>query len=455
MLPQFGLGSACYDVGMTTAADLPPTVRDTLARLVRAGDRGSPTVFAGREEEFALVNDATLGTQEGNPGLTVVVQGVPGSGKTALLNEHVARVLVANAGAEKPVVPVPLRPSDLDAPPMAVVQNIDKRIRECETSSVWQRRIDRALGGASLAANTVFAAFTKRDFNDFKASARAPDSLPIALDDYAAFRIGRSESTVVLLVDEAQNLNDTPRVRAHLDALHGGVHGRTQAMLVCFGLANTVDRLRQLGLSRLAEGHTRTIGMLPSAAARETVAGTLAIAFADAFDEGCSETRREHWIREATNAILAESANFPQHLANSCRALAKIVLDDGLADDPPVAKLRDSCKEHKRRYYDERLRPWADHTIALAHAFGRGALWTPSREIKRALIASDNLGEPVDTETASNVVREMRDHGYIESSRGSCRPALPSLATYFEELLSCESAPDNQVAQAIKDALLI
>ena len=124
------------------------------------------------------------------------------------------------------------------------------------------------------------------------------------------------------------------------------MHGRMQALLVCFGLANTVDHLRKLGLSRLAEGHARTMGTLCNAAARKTVAGTLQITFA--------EIRREHWIGEATNAILAESGNFPQHLANGCRALARIVLNDGVADDPPLRKLRDSCKAYKRRYHDAR-----------------------------------------------------------------------------------------------------
>ena len=72
---------------------LPASVRDSLARLAESSDRASPTVFAGREGEFALLGAATRGAQRGEPGHTVVIHGVPGAGKTALLNEYAARLL--------------------------------------------------------------------------------------------------------------------------------------------------------------------------------------------------------------------------------------------------------------------------------------------------------------------------------------------------------------------------
>ena len=84
----------------------------------------------------------------------------------------------------------------------------------------------------------------------------------------------------MLLVDEAQNLEDTRRVRAHLGTLHNSKPGRTQALLACFGLTNTTDRLRELGLSRLASRHVRSIGALADDDARRSVTETLEIALA-------------------------------------------------------------------------------------------------------------------------------------------------------------------------------
>ena len=420
--------------------DLPAAVRDALTRLAESSDRTPPAVFAGRKGECRLLDSALRGVERGEVGHTVVIQGVPGAGKTALLREYVVRLLAGGDETRRPVIPVPLRPNDLDRPPAAILEEIDRQFRELEASPAsgeWRGAMSRMIGGASLVGNALFAALTKRDFNEFTAAARAPHSLPVALDDYVAFRFDRRDSTILLLVDEAQNLPDTNHVRAHLDALHGGIHGRAQVMLACFGLANTIDRLRELGLSRLASGHVRSIGALSAEDAKRTVTGTLELALADFpfADSASGKGQRSRWIGAASATILAESANFPHHLANGCRALAQIVLDDGVGDQPPTDKLRDSCRVHKREYYDARLRAWADHLTALAHAFTSDeAAWTPIEDVVHALMASDDFGKPVDKEAAATVIKELCASGYVERRMSVCRPVLPSLASHLKEM---------------------
>ena len=416
--------------------NLPAHVRDALVRLAESSDRASPTVFAGREAEFDLLNAAVRGAQRGEPGHTVVIHGVPGAGKTALLNEYAARLLVDGA-TEGPTIAVPLRPSDLDGSPMAILQEIDRQFREFEASDVWQERLNRVASGASLLGHALFAAATKRNFNEFRRSARVPNSLPVALDDYVAFRFDRRDSTIALLVDEAQNLEDTVEVRRHLDALHGGVRTRTTVVLACFGLANTIDRLRDLGLSRLATGHVRSIGVLSDEDAERTVAGTLNAVLADfAFhSEPDDDARRRQWVASATATILAESGNFPHHLASACRALAQVVLDEGIGEAPPLERLRERCQDHRREYYDARLRPWADHVAALAQAFSNEqGSWTSVADVKRTLMAGDDFGDPVDGEAATTILKELCSNGYVEQKAGACRPVLPSLLSHFEFL---------------------
>ncbi len=417
--------------------NLPVHVRDALVRLAESSDRASPTVFAGREAEFELLNAAVRGAQRGEPGHTVVIHGVPGAGKTALLNEYAARLLTYGGGTAGPTIAVPLRPGDLDGSPMAILQEIDRQFREFEASDVWQDRLNRMAGGASLLGHALFAAATKRDFNEFRRSAKAPNSLPVALDDYFAFRFDRRDSTVVLLVDEAQNLDDTAQVRRHLDALHGGVRAHMTVLLACFGLANTIERLHELGLSRLATGHAKSIGVLSQEDAERTVAGTLDAALADfAFqDEQGDDARQGQWIGTATATILAESGNFPHHLANGCRALAKIVLDEGIGEVPPVERLRERCRDHRREYYDARLRPWADHMTALAQGFSNTQDgWTPVADVKRALMAADDFGDPVDRGKATTMLKELCANGYVERRAGTCRLALPSLSSHFADI---------------------
>lgn len=189
---------------------------------------------------------------------------------------------------------------------------------------------------------------------------------------------------------------------------------------------------------------------LSSEDAKRTVAGTLEIALADfAFNEG----QRSRWIGGASAAILAECANFPHHLANGCRALAQIVLDEGVGDEPPVAKLRDLCRAHKREYYEARLNAWAKHSTALTHAFqGDRADWTPIEDVVHTLMASDDFGRPVDQNAATKVIEELCASGYVERRLGVCRPALPSLASHLGEMQ--RDAPSRgKAVQAIRAAV--
>ena len=446
----------CYLDGMIEARELPPAVRDALSRLATSSDRTSPTVFAGRKSEFALLNDAVKGVQRGESGHTVVIQGVPGSGKTALLHEYAIRLLAANDKEERPVIPVPLTSGTMNAPPMAIVEEVDRQFRELGASNKWKRKVNHAVSGASLVGNALFTALTKKDINDFRSSSRAPNSLSIALEDYVAFRFDRRESTIVLLVDEAQNLHDTTHVRDYLEALHGGITGDIQVLLACFGLENTAARLRELGLSRLANGHVRSIGTLSNAEAKQVVTGTVETVFVE-FDDGrpFEGSRRSRWIGAAVDTILAESGDFPHHLTNGCCALAELVLSEGIGDAPPVVKLRDHCRERKREYYDARLHPWAAHMTALAYAFGverKG--WTRVGDIKRAIMAADEFGDSVAAKAAARAIRELCAHGFVEVRQGACRPVLPPLASHFHELRRV-SSPDNEVVRAVRAALSV
>lgn len=253
----------------------------------------------------------------------------------------------------------------------------------------------------------------------------------------------------MLLVDEAQNLEDTRHVRAHLDALHGGVRGHTRMLLACFGLTNTAERLRTLGLARLASEHARTIGQLTDAEASRVVVGTLNLALAGyPFDH---DVQRRRWIDEAAYAILGESANFPVHLTNGCRGLAEIVLNEGVGAKPPDEALRRKCRGYRDEYYNARLAPWRRHTIALASAFDAGdSEWIPASDVARSLMASDNWGLPVDQAAAVKVMDELRDNGYVEERNGSCRPAIPSMTWHLRATLGALPS-DNEAARLVLD----
>ena len=131
------------------------------------------------------------------------------------------------------------------------------------------------------------------------------------------------------------------------------------------------------------------------------------------------------------------------------------MLSEGIDDTPPANKLRDRCREHKREYYDARLTPWADHMTALAHAFGvEHDGWTKVGDVKRAIEAADEYGDSVDDKTATRVIKELRDNGYVEVRQGACRPALPSLTSHFQDMRRASSS-ENEVVRAVRVALSV
>lgn len=386
---------------MASAHDISTDVRRALERLAEIGDRAAPVVFAGRAAEFALLESAVRGVQRGENGHTVVMQGVPGIGKTALRDEFAARSLAPDASGGKAIMPVKLNASSLGFKPIAIVEQVDRKFRALESSDGW-------------------------------AASRAPDSLGVVLEDYVSQRLGRRGSTIVLLVDEAQNLQDTSTVRTHLEELHNDGAGETPMMLACFGLGNTVDRLAELGLSRLAQGRVRSIGVLSNEEARQAVVGTLEDVLACHTFEG---RERSKWIDDAANVILEDSGNFPHHLTNGCSALAQAVLLDGIDASPPANVVRETARGYRREYYEARLRPWSRYETALACAFMEsGSGQTRTRAIVAALRTVASRGEPTSEEAAWDVVEGICGAGFMEERGDSIHALLPSLMTHFQDV---------------------
>ena len=440
---------------MATTNQIPIDVQRSLERLADTGDRSAPVVFAGREDEFALLERAIRGVRSGEEGHTVVIQGVPGAGKTALLGEFAARLLACGADERNPVIPVKIAATAMDSKPAAIVEEIDSAYCNLRTSEWWQRAVNQATDGAHFLGNALFAAVIRKSLGEFTVASRAPDSLNLVLNDYANLRLGRRGCTILLLVDEAQNLPDTAMVRRHLETLHVSGTGGSSVMLACFGLGNTVERLADLGLSRLATGHARTVGALSDEDARKVVAGTLDVVFAQQpFDDGAlDEQEREKWIGAATDAIVADSGGFPHHLTNGCRALAQAVLQEGIGASPPVDAMRAKALDYRREYYGARLRPWARHETALACAFteaGNGRV--PANAVVAALTTVAKRGQVASEETAWGVVEAMCAAGFLIERGDFLDVTLPSLLTHFRDV--CRRTPPNvRTIEAVRAAL--
>ena len=102
---------------------LPAHVEAALRDYDRRRDRSSPPVFVGRERELGFLRDTVAAAKSGAEGVTAVVQGAPGVGKSALCGRF-EKELGAAIGEEAPVVVVSKDCDFLDRTPASMVKEL-------------------------------------------------------------------------------------------------------------------------------------------------------------------------------------------------------------------------------------------------------------------------------------------------------------------------------------------
>ncbi len=212
--------------------------------LLAGDDRERPISFAGRSTEIARILSRLSSWAPGTAGRTLVVQGAPGAGKTALLREVAARFEASGNGralrfeapweeAEQRSVLAELGSALFDVAPAEL-----RAARSHETS----------VGGGVLGFI--------RGKGTFKRSVEPP---PMEhWRDFAAHFAAKAGSAkpTLLLVDEARTFSGGGLLlRLHTQEAF-------PILLVCAGLAPTRGRLHELGVSRLGADALIQIGAL-------------------------------------------------------------------------------------------------------------------------------------------------------------------------------------------------
>ena len=448
---------------------MPSHIEAALRDYDRRRDRASPPVFVGRAGELSFLRDAVAAAQSGAEGITAVVQGVPGVGKSALCRQFEKEIRAAMDDG-KPLAVVAKDCDFFDRPPVSMVKELAADVpvrvdllRRLPGFEKAEDHVGRAIG--------VATALLKRGSSlDLALQAMNLDqssSLGAALDTFAE-TMWPSGITLILAVDEMQNMEDTPLVRRNLQAIHGK-RFVTNIAIVGFGLQNTAARLRTLGLSRLGADQVRTLGCMTGAEAERLVDETfdhlgLASDNADWRDYagrlGFGPDDWATWRSAAKAVILEESANFPHHLVNGARAVCRIVLGGALRhpEKHELSTLRQQCQASKQEYYAARLAPFANHTLALAAALRRA---NDDGEVDAAIVldaleASDNNGRRTDGDMATAVLDGLFDTGLLQR-RGAVMVAveLPSMAGYLAAELDRSLALGGVAARKLAEVLEI
>ena len=391
--------------------------------------------FSGRETELARFTDAldlVAGGQVG--GQTWICQGAPGAGKSALAEECAA--LVAERARQSPLTtppPSPGRARDRvqevqePKPPTrwVVVRAAPARLDSADGLIGAIDAALRAVGKGRLGPAIGEAA---RELSERGGSAGGIAIGPRPLRDldvqtrFEARKEAWQGAVAVIVVDEAQNIPVSSRARAIVQCLHAGDHG-SRILLACFGLSDTAQTLRRLGISRLGTGRRHELAALSAEEAAASIRGAF-----DTFGVRGSGDERARWVE----ALAAASQGWPQHLRNLTReALVELKAS---SMDPARGSLERAVaagEEVNREYYEDRL----EGVSRWLPAYRRIAARLEDAGVSR--LTDEEIEAVVDPElqrrgASYEVFLEEAVHaGVLSRSRGGYQIPIPSFASHI------------------------
>lgn len=326
---------------------------------------GREPFFRGRDEEYDVFRRAVGSLHDGRVGGgTMVFQGAPGAGKSALMEECLEAVR-RHSTPEAPWVAVALNPGSLDSPIEVIEALVEaantesERLREMASGMSVVRILDDLLDRGGK----LYRELSERGGGAFGLSVGGRGDERVKAG--RAFRnaaklLGKYH--IVVCVDEAQNMPVSRETNDVVDCLHRDPQG-IPLVAAFFGLSDTKRVLRQCGLSRVASRRVVTLEVLPhddSARAIRDVFGVYG--FTGAPDD------REAWVDR-----LAElSQGWPQHVNRVAVAASGVIqANGGRIDAAHLDEAVAAAEEFKREYYAGRLeatsgRSWIYRVLAQA-----------------------------------------------------------------------------------------
>ena len=439
-------------------------------------ERSAPMAFVGRDDVLADLMSAvqTTAVTEDAEGMTRLVQGVPGAGKTSVCREFIRRhqneemVWTDEGGHENraAVFCVSLAPDALNAPPLTFVQGLhEKWLRHCQSLEAGLKQAGRAhLSRLSDIVRLWLKRSTEHESVEKTRALTAHSSLDSCIGAYSQDYWG-DDMVIALCIDEAQNCPVTDHAKAIFGGLHNRKHPARIAPLL-FGLPNTLahvsDQRNGLGLSRINVRCIHEICLLAPGQVREIVDGTfdrLGLEWGNLGWSGHLRSRGfkpfqwDDWRSKIADAIDEGSSDFPQHVTLGLHAACQALIDrrETLAPtglDDLLKDVRARHQQWKASYYQQRL----DSIIEYGTAFGaicRKASESPDGSIthadaKRAIAAGSSADdEPLDNAQTSAILKQALEKGILRQMPDGDvgPPPIPSMSTHLE--LALQKALDQ------------
>ena len=331
---------------------------------------GRVPFFRGRDAEFNVFRKAAGSLDDGRVGGgTMVFQGAPGAGKSALMEECMEAVR-RHSTPEAPWVAVAIRPETLNSAVDVMILLIEAANAENERlSKMAPGAIAGKLKGLLETGRKFYGELSERGIGLAGVSIGGKPEAGSSGDTYIpSERVFRDAAPLlenlhlVVLVDEAQNIPVSGPTKGVMDCLHNPP-ANIPLVAAFFGLSDTQDVLRQCGLSRFADERVVTLEPLPD----EDAACAIRSAF-DAYGFTGTPEDREVWVSRLADL----SQGWPQHINRVAVAAARVICDNGgRIDGTLLEQVLESGRKRKDAYYAGRLaagssRAWVYRGLALA-----------------------------------------------------------------------------------------
>lgn len=421
-----------------------------LADHDRAQYTGRGTAFfSGRERELSRFRDMLNGLSlNRQANATIVVEGPPGAGKSALLFQFMEemRNLPNTERGGRRWLPVLINGARAECPRhigQAVDEAISRRLAE---------DYGNVLGpGEKAAAEQALSSFfgpeaLKKVSNDFSKLARlvldrgfSATGIQVGAarpdEDIEALTARRAPSwngwQVILLIDESQKISEQVpgAVPGTLSSIHQGAHCGPLSFCA-FGLPGTWDALADVGVSRSSVAYDLPLAGLESQACRLAIRRCF-----ERFDVRDADAWEE--------VLVARSANWPQHLTaylnGMLTALKPKAVGENAIGSVREASLRDALAlgdQGRKAFCARRLdrltkqnRLFDKYAVHVVQWLSEADSSLKSFEITERLMSSHGLSAEEATE-----FQNAAEYGgllAVDKESRTCSTAIPSFAGYL------------------------
>ena len=376
--------------------------------LLESGDRGPAAFFHGRSDELEAFHRVLNEARKFRGGTTFLVQGAPGVGKTALLDECRAQAIADGWCAAH------ISPRALHDP-----AKLARHLNESHVTRSSQFSESGGNGGAT-ACKEASAHHAK----GHSVELQGPTVGGLLMD--AALPNG-----LLLILDEAQNLEIERRrgedveasISELLDEIHNGRIG-APVVLLAGGLGTTDSVFEELGTVRFSRQNCRRLDSLDIEPTRAVIEDWLVHA-------GCASTETPYFARWAST-LAAGSFGWPQHIHIYAQAGAQWLYDNGgeLTFTVPNEVL-ETARAERGQYYKRRVKGFRPpHRTAFADLLRKKGMRTVllEDEVVTALQSHQSREEALD------MFRTLLRKGVIaETSYGHLRVPIPSMHDWLVE----------------------